>query len=262
MPTADWYDTPLYYDIVYDANTELEAAFLEGMMKHHGKGRQKKSLRILEPACGSGRLLEAMAKRGHDVSGFDLNANMLDYAKSRLKQNKLTARLWQDRLENFKTPSTKLYDLAHCLVCTFKYMLDEAEAVSHLKNVAGSLRQGGLYVLGLYLTNYSTQRPDHERWDCERDGVKVICNTHTWPPDRKTRTENLRTRLKITHDGETWMQETLWQFRTYNRTELKRLLQAVPEFECVACHDFKYDLTEESNMDDKHADIVLVLRRQ
>ncbi|CAN5705332.1 class I SAM-dependent methyltransferase [soil metagenome] len=262
MPIADWYDTPLYYDIIFDADTEREADFLETIMQRHGKGKSKSTLRILEPACGSGRLITAMAKRGHEVHGFDLNANMLDYAESRLKQDKLSARLWLDRLENFKMPTTKLYDFAHCLVSTFKYVLEEAGTISHLQHVARSLRKGGLYVLGLHLTDYAAQRPEHERWLGERDGIHVICNTHTWPPNRKARTEDLRTRLKITRDGQTWIQETRWQFRTYSSAELKQLLQAVPEFECVACHDFNYDLAEERKIDDKQADLILVLRRR
>lgn len=262
MPIADWYDTPLYYDIIFDADTEREADFLESIMERHGRGKSKSPLRVLEPACGSGRLITAMSKRGHEVHGFDLNTNMLDYAESRLKQDKLSARLWQDRLESFKTPSAKLYDLAHCLVSTFKYVSEEDGAVSHLQHVARSLRKGGLYVLGLHLTNYAAQRPEHERWVGERDGIKVICNTHTWLPNRKARTEDLRTRLKITRDGQTWVQETRWQFRTYNSAELKQLLQAVPEFECVACHDFNYDLGEERKIDDKQADLILVLRRK
>ena len=52
--TIDWYETPKYYDIVFDVDTSKEADFLEVVCARHGGTRGK---RVLEPACGSGRLL-------------------------------------------------------------------------------------------------------------------------------------------------------------------------------------------------------------
>lgn len=259
--TADWYDTPLYYDIVFDADTGQEARFLEAVMAEYSTGKKSDSWRVLEPACGSGRLVAEMARRGHEVCGFDLNENMLNYARERLKKRKLSASLWCDRMEVFKVPLRRKFDLAHCLVSTFKYVLDEAGAVSHLQRVAASLRVGGLYVLGIHLTDYGSRRAEHERWVARRDGIDVVCNTHTWPPDWRTRTEAMRTRMLISRDGKSWMQETRWQFRTYSAAEARVLLRAVPEFRLVACHDFRCDMSEKRNLDDSYSDVVLVLRR-
>jgi len=263
MKKADWYDTPLYYDIIFDADTEKEADLLEGLMQRHSAGTTEKAkLRILEPACGSGRLIAALARRGHTVSGFDLNENMLAYTRQRLAEDSLKGRLWQDRLEDFTLPTKQPFDLAHCLVSTFKYVLDGPGATSHLRRVADALRPGGLYVLGLHLTDYANPSEDHERWAAERDGIKVTCNTHTWRADKAARTEALRTRLRVTREGKTTVQETHWKFRSYNATQLKALLRTAPAFELIACHDFTYDLAEERKLDDTYADIVLVLRKK
>lgn len=260
--TADWYDTPLYYDIVFDADTSKEADFLEAVAIKHGESGFTSALNLLEPACGSGRLMAELAGRGHKVSGFDLNENMLLHAKDRLQRQKLTAKLWCDRLESFRVPDRRQFDLAHCLVSTFKYVSEEAGAVSHLQLVAKSLRQGGLYVLGLHMTDYHRGGAEHERWSGSRGGVHVVCNTHTWPPDRKARTESLRTRLKITRSGKTWVQETRWNFRTYDAAQLKKLIRNVPAFEHLACYDFTYDVNEPRRFDDSYADIILVLRKK
>jgi SAM-dependent methyltransferase len=259
---ADWYDTPLYYDIVFDADTVKEADFLEAVMARYGSARTEPPYHILEPACGSGRLVAEMAKRGHDVSGFDLNENMLRHARERIEGTKCAASLWQDRLEDFRVPVWRTFDLAHCLVSTFKYVTEESGAVSHLRHVADSLCKGGLYVLGLHLTDYDRTGFEHERWDVSRDGVRVICNTRTWPADRTRRTEALRTRLRITREGQTWMQETRWEFRTYDPAQLRRLLKKVPELELVGCHDFNHQIASERKLDDSFADVVLVLRRK
>ncbi len=263
VESRDWYDTPLYYDIIFDEDTEKESDFLEEMARRHGRVKKRaEALRILEPACGSGRLVASLARRGHAVSGFDLNGNMLAYAEERLSGPGLTALLWQDRLEDFKVPRQRRFDLAHCLVSTFKYVAEERGARSHLRHVADSLYQGGIYVLGVHLTDYQDASPQHERWAGARDGIEVTCSTRTAPPDRRARTEDLRTRLRITRGGRTRTQETRWKFRTYNAAQMKRLLATAPDLELVACHDFTYDVTEERPFDDSYSDIVLVLRKR
>jgi hypothetical protein len=165
-------------------------------------------------------------------------------------------------MESFKLPSRRRYDLAHCLVSTFKYLLDEAAALSHLERVAGSLRTGGLYVLGLHLTDYRAAQAEHERWVGRKNGTEVVCNTHTWPPHHRRRTEEVRTRLRITRRGKSRTLETNWQFRTYNAAEIKALIARVPVFNCVACHDFTYDAGSERALDDSYSDLVLILRRR
>jgi hypothetical protein len=119
-----------------------------------------------------------------------------------------------------------------------------------------------LYILGVHLTDYNDDSPQHEQWAAARDGIKVTCNTHTDPPNRRARTEDLRTELRIRREGRTWTQETKWQFRTYNAAQMKRLLTTAPDLELVACHDFLYEAEEERKLDDSYSDIVMVLRKK
>ncbi|MDB6073781.1 MAG: Methyltransferase type 11 [Verrucomicrobiaceae bacterium] len=257
----DWYDTPLYYDIIFDADTPKDGTFLEAAYETYSQGRGSK--RVLEPACGSGRLLSEMAWRGWKVAGFDLSQPMLDYADERLAQQGLKATLWQDRMESFAKTKPGTFDLAHCLVSTFKYLLTEAHAAAHLRLVAEALRPGGIYVLGIHLTDYARTSCEHERWVAERDKVHVVCNTRDWPADSKTRLEDVRNRLSITNkDGKKHVQETHWQFRTYSAKQMKALLRKAPAFELVACHDFTHDITATRELDDSYPDVVMVLRKR
>ncbi|MFT5467574.1 MAG: SAM-dependent methyltransferase [Verrucomicrobiales bacterium] len=258
----DWYETPLYYDIVFDSETDVEADFLEAMHERHGTGTTGKSRSVLEPACGSGRLVREMAWRGWAALGFDLSPAMLEFARSRCSTEGVAADLWEDRLEGFQISDGRQVDLAHCLVTTFKYLLTEEDAIACLERVAESLKPGGLFVLGLHLTAYTSDKISHERWVEERDGYKVVCNTRTWPADRESRLERLRTRLRVTHpDGETHTQETNWHFRTYNARELRSLIEKVPAFELVDCHDFNCDPESTRPLNDLWADIILILRK-
>lgn len=256
----DWYDTPLYYDIIFDADTEREADFLEAIHRRHARTRGR---RVLELACGSGRLVSALAGRGWSASGFDLNPAMLDFARHRLAGEKRAAQLWEDALERFRVPGGRRFDLAHCLVSTFKYLLTEADALASLDRTASALKPGGLFVLGLHLTDRDRRRPSHERWTASRDGIEVVCNTRTWPPRPGTRLEPMRSRLRVTRPGlPPHEQETLWEVRSYTASQLRALLRKCGAFDLLDCHDFRHDPDERRRFDDTYADLVLVMRRR
>lgn len=263
VPTATaWYDSPRHYDMVYADYTKPETRFLEAMLEQHGPPKSGPRA-ILEPACGSGRLIESLARRGHRLWGFDLNRHQLNYATARLKPLGLKARLWQDNLGSFKIPrGAPRFDLAHCLVSTFKYILKESEAVRHLKTVAAALRPGGLYVLGLHLTDYALAAPDHERWAATQGKTRVVSDTWSAPANRRLRTEAMRTRMKIREGKRSWTTETEWSFRTYGPGQLKALLRKVPELELLACHDFHYNFKQTRSLDLESTDLVLILRRK
>ncbi len=257
----DWYDTPLYYDIIFDADTGTEGAFLDALWQRYGlPGRSRK---MLEPACGSGRLVLEMARRGWQVTGFDGSPAMLAFARERLQAAHLKAHLWEDWMQSFTLPkkAPAAFDMAHCLVSTFKYLLTEADAQACLQRVADALKPSGLFVLGIHLTDYTSTRAEHERWVAQREAIAVTCNTHTWPADPRKRLERLRTRLRIVDQGRTHLQTTHWSFRTYSAAQLRALLRQIPSLELLACYDFTYDLTSPRKLDNSYADIVLVLKK-
>ncbi|MCR9143965.1 MAG: class I SAM-dependent methyltransferase [bacterium] len=293
----DWYDTPLYYDIIFDADTGIEADFLEAACELYGpkpSGKSKSTSkskptprRVLEPACGSGRLVLEMAARGWQVTGIDLSEAMLEYARGRLKkpaaatshqrgetaarkprvssatlQKRVT--LKQADMADFRVAGS--FDLAHCLVSSFKYLASESAARSHLQSVARALKADGIYVLGLHLSEYEDRRTSRERWVGERDGVHVTCVIEGWPPEVRKRQERVRSRLTVREgDGSAakiLRNETNWSFRTYDDRQLQRLIRSVPELELVAVHDFSYRLDRLHTLDDEQLDTLLILRRR
>ncbi len=263
-----WYDFPNYYDAIFDPDTAAEADFLEGVWIRFGGSQRKGNhhLRILEPACGSGRLVLELAKRGHRVEGFDVSPEMLDAARTKLAGQPFRARLRTGTLEN--PPSKGPYDLAHCLLSTFKYMLTERDAAAHLRAVASQLVGGGLYVIGIHLTDYARTRADVERWTGSTPHFHVTCETTTFPPDSRRRTEKLRNRLRVRPKAEPGKRrppekviETHWTCRTYDIAQIRGLLAKVPDFACVACFDFTHDLDAPRGFDNSQEDNVLVLAK-
>ncbi len=257
-PTSiDWYDLPRLYDIVFDVGTAQEADFLEAAVARHGTPGKR---RALEPACGSGRLVAELARRGWSVRGFDRNENMLAYARERVHRAGLRAQLVAGDMARFEVPQR--FELAHCLVSTFKYLLDEDSARSHLECTAEALVPGGIYVLGLHLTTYGRLLEEREKWVETRDGVTVTSDMRVGRPDRATRLEHVRTRLTEVEGRRTREYESTWDFRTYGPGQMQSLVKSVPAFELAALHDFDYDLAKRSTWSDGRLDKVLILRRR
>jgi SAM-dependent methyltransferase len=255
--SIDWYDTPRYYDIIFDADTREQVDFLEQLVQRHGlRGKR----RVLEPACGSGRLVSEFARRGWRAHGFDQNLHMLEFAREKLVRRGLSARLDVADMASFRGRAR--FELAHCLVSTFKYLLDERSARAHLACVAEALVPGGLYVLGLHLSDYAQRGYVRERWVERRGRTQVTCNTQVGPPDRKTRLESVRTRLLVRERGRERRTETNWKFRAYDAAQARRLIAAVPVLQMIAVHDFHHDVERTRALDDGQSDCVLVLRKR
>lgn len=254
----DWYETPRLYDAVFDVDTRREADFLLACAERYGSARGK---RVLEPACGSGRLVLELARRGFAVEGFDRSLAMLAYAKARLERRKLRARLFVGDLAEVELRTG--FTIAHCLVSTFKYLLDERSARAHLELVARALAPGGIYVLGFHLTDYAEDRVTRERHAVERRGTRIVCTTSVFPADRRTRLEPVETVLRVVKpDGRAVRSRTEWKFRTYDARQARALLRSCSAFELVAIHDFHHDVERAVELDDDHLDKVFVLRRR
>ncbi len=255
----DWYETPKYYDAVFDVDSHLEGDFLEAAFEKHATPSTRGRKRSLEPACGSGRLMVELAQRGWSAHGFDLEPNMVAFTKERLAGEGLSATATVGNMADFKVRGT--FDLAHCFVSTFKYLLTEEDARGHLQSVARALRPGGIYALGFHLTSYDDDQKTKERWRVEKGGAEIDCTISTWPADRKTRLEKIQARMKVREDGQEKRAQTTWHFRSYNARQVRSLLRSVPDFEHVATYDFYYEIDEPQRFSDEQSDTMLILRK-
>ena len=85
---ADWYDYPQYFDMVFRDETQAETDFFLDAFDRYLTQKPK---RLLEPGCGSGRLVVALAAEGFEVTGLDLSEPMLRYLRNRLRRRDLKA---------------------------------------------------------------------------------------------------------------------------------------------------------------------------
>jgi SAM-dependent methyltransferase len=254
---ANCYDYPQYYDIAFQAYTQREADFIEAACRKYCSFDVR---RLLEPACGSGRLVTELAARGYQMTGFDLSEPALSYLRRRLKQRLLHAETFQAEMSAFRL--SRPVDAAYCTVNTFRHLLTEQAARDHLERIAISLRPGGIYVLGMHLLRLDINEEDSGRWTARRGDTKVTVTLRILRTDVRRRIENLRAWLLVLHGSKELQLTYDFQFRTYLAGQFRQLLGSVPSLELCDVYDFRYDIKQPFAVNDEMAYSVFVLRRR
>ena len=65
---------------------------LTGELEFYLKEAKKAKGKVLEAACGTGRILLPLLEAGIDIEGFDISKSMLDVLKQKAKKKKRTKR--------------------------------------------------------------------------------------------------------------------------------------------------------------------------
>jgi len=254
---ANWFDYPQYYDIAFQTHTPREADFIVAACRKYCPFGAR---RFLEPACGTGRLITRLAARGYEVTGFDISQPALSYLRRRLARRRLHAETFQAEMSDFH-----LYqpvDAAYCTVNTFRHLLTEQAACGHLECIAGSLRPGGIYVLGLHLLSLDVHEEDVQRWTERRGETKVTVTLRVLRTDLRRRIEHLGVYLLVRRGSKELRLRHEFQLRTYTARQFRRLLGSVPPLELCDVYDFRYDIEQPFPLNDEMAYSVFVLRRR
>jgi SAM-dependent methyltransferase len=254
---ANWYDYPQYYDIAFQGHTRREADFIEAACRKYCPFDAR---RFLEPACGTGRLITGLAARGYQVAGFDLSQPALSYLQRRLARRRLHAETFEAEMSDFRL--SRPVDAAYCTVNTFRHLLTEQAARGHLECIAGSLRPGGIYILGLHLLPLDVDEEDAKRWTERRGETKVTVTLRVLRTDLRRRIEDLRVCLLVRRGSTELRLRHEFQFRMYTARQFRRLLDSVPSLELCDVYDFWYDIEQPFALNDEMAYSVFVLRRR
>jgi SAM-dependent methyltransferase len=245
---VEWYDRAEIYDILCSWDPGQERDFVLGASERFGVGPAR---RILEPFCGSGRMLRAMP--GFAV-GLDRNPHMVRYARSR------GSRVFRADAARFAVREAG-FDLAFCLIDSFRHLPSEEAARGHLACVARALRPGGVYVLGFDVTGDLDGDVSNDAWAAERHGVRVEGDVRCLG-DRAGRVETMRVRIDVRRGGRRERIEDFQPMRVYARVDVEALLDAVGAFEIAGAFDRHYDLRRPVDWDGLPGSVVLVLRRR
>jgi SAM-dependent methyltransferase len=255
-PPENLYDYPRYYDLVFGSDWKAEHDFLREAFDTLVGGQVR---RLFEPACGTGRLLFRLAKSGYDVSGLDLNPRAVEYCNRRLRRHGFAASVCVGDMADFRLP--RKVDAAFNTINSFRHLMSEQQARSHLACIAAALRKGGVYVLGLHLTPTEGTPLEEESWSARRGHLAINTHLKTFDLDLKRRSERCRMTMDVYTPTQRRQIVDELTFRTYTRQQLFKLLASVPELKLDAVYDFQYRIGAPVEIDAQTQDVVLILRR-
>jgi len=252
---SSWYDYPAYFDLAFRDETQLEADFIEAACRKYCDFPVR---RLLEPACGSGRLIVELARRGYEMTGFDLSEPMLEYARRRLARRKLSANLLDADMADF---SFRHFDAAYNTFNSFRHLLTEEAALAHLRCVTDALRPGGIYILGLHLLPPDASEECTERWTARQGRTKLTATLKVIASNRRRRLETLRIAMRVRSSRREVRIQSDFTLRLYSARQIKSLLAQQRGLELCDVFDFWYEIDHPRRLVDKMSDTVLVLRK-
>lgn len=254
---ANWYDYPQYFDMVFRDETAAEVAFFQEAFRRFA---QRPVRRVLEPGCGSGRLVAAMAALGFEMTGIDLSQPSLDYLRRRLARRGLQAQILRADFTDIDLPDR--FDAAFCTFNTFRHLTSETAARSHLRSVAGHLLPGGIYILGLHAIPLDADPDCTERWRAHHGSTTVNVTLRVTDFDRRKRLEQLEVLLTARRPKHPPIRcRSRFPLRLYTIRQLLATVRNVPELQIAGIFDFDYDIDSPRTPDDDLVDTVLVLKK-
>jgi SAM-dependent methyltransferase len=273
ITNVNWYDYPAYFDLAFRSETTLEADFIEAACRKYCPFVVRS---LLEPACGTGRLIAELAARGYGMSGFDLCDSALNYCRKRLTRKKLKADTFAADMADFQLSLSspfgrrtgsegrhlKQVDAAYNTFNSFRHLLTEQAAKNHLECVAQSVRRHGLYILGFHLLPPDASEECIERWTERQGRTQVTVTLRVLATDRRKRIETLRISLLVRDKETTLRLRDEFRFRMYTAAQFRRLLAQVPAWELCDVYDFWYEIDHPLVLNNELSDTVFVLRKR
>jgi SAM-dependent methyltransferase len=198
-------------------------------------GRLKKSRLWFEPACGTGRYLKVAAGRGRKVAGFDRDPGMIRYVRRRAGLQK--AVLFEADMTDFAAAARRAglapgsADFALQPVNSIRHLGSDRDLLAHLGQMARILAPGGIYVVGISLTDYGWLEPEEDVWTGARGRCRVHQLVNYLPPEpgtRRGRAERVLSHLTIVRPRGTEHRDAVYDLRTYDRKQWRALVKRSP----------------------------------
>lgn len=235
--THNFYSDAEVYDILHTPGTKEEVDTLErierrylpvpGSRAGHARSSNRRRSVWLEPACGTGRLLREAAARGKRVIGFDLEPNMISYAKQWGKQR--GARLFVAAMEDFADrlrPSS--VDFAFNPINTIRHLGSDRALLSHFAGIARVLRPHGVYAVGISLAAYGLEQETEDVWTGTRGRVRVVQVVQYIPAMGRrgegSRTERVFSHLTISRPTGDTHADSTYGLRSYDLAQWKHVI--------------------------------------
>lgn len=120
--------------------------------------------RLLDLGCGTGRVIEAFARRGFECVGVDLSAEMLGVTRKKLQASGLHAELLEGNLCELGMLDSESFAYACCMFSTLGMLKGQPARDRAVAEAYRVLEPGGLFVLHLHNRYYNLRDPQGRLW--------------------------------------------------------------------------------------------------
>lgn len=170
------------YDIAFDWDISTEADWLVERLE---------ATTVLEPGCGSGRMLEALADRGCQVVGIDSSRQMVELARRRLGTR---GEVLEGDMTHFDLK--RAFDGAVCPINTLLH-LTPGELGRHLQRMSEHLERRSRYLVQVGLAGPAQQPFSGSHWEGARGETSVKVDWVDEELDLIAGTSRQRSRIEI-----------------------------------------------------------------
>jgi len=175
MSDKNWYEkwfSNKYYLEIYSHRDEKEARDIINLIQRYIP--LVTNAKVLDVCCGAGRHSIELARRGYNVSGFDLSPYLISQARESLssaKETNLTVEFMIKDMKDFSFGN--VFDMAINVFTSFGYFETDEENFKVFENVRESLKPGGYFVFDFINPDNLRKAIVGESEDVY-DGVKII----------------------------------------------------------------------------------------
>ena len=181
---------------------------------------------ILEPMCGTGRMLLPLLDAGFNIEGFDASPQMLEALQKKAKQKNLQPNIWQGFLEDLNV--SQKYSLIIIPIGSFCLITDLEKVKLCLTKIYNALQKEGLFVFEvetLFAVPAQFNVWNGSLWRRE-DGSFILSSSFALPLEDKVGTSIGKYEwVKDSHIIQTEIEE--YKLRLYEKNELIEILKEI-----------------------------------
>jgi SAM-dependent methyltransferase len=257
-PQQNWYEYPHLYDLAFGWDPGTEVGFVEAAFDRYAR---RPIRRIFEPFVGPGRIAIALAARGYQVAGLDLEPAAIAFARKRADERGVSVDWAVGDLAAWSADRT--FDAVVTLIDSFRYLLTADAAESAIRSFANATGPGGVLIIGIDVGAKPPELTDEEQWTMERDGTVVETTVFDLRKSGQAPgTSLVRSVLRVTErDGAEYNLTSEAAMRLYTLDSFLELVTGRGEFETVGVFDRHYDLDRPADRGREFGDVVAVFRR-
>lgn len=178
----DWFNTSFYHKLYFERDEKEAEAFINKLIGHL---KPVSNCRMLDVACGKGRHSKTLAALGFHVTGIDISADSIAYARQ-FENEHLDFYVHDMRLPLY----ANYFEYAFNFFTSFGYFNTRREHDDAIRTIAKSLKPGGIFTIDYLNVHFAEEHLVHNetkqldgtvyeihRWDDESHFYKKIAVT-------------------------------------------------------------------------------------